>query len=114
MQVDVADLSQCRKDITVEVPVEEVKAAFEKAYDTYARYAKVPGFRPGRVPRGVVKQRFAKEVKDEVIQNLLPHALQHAITDHKLHVVGNPQIHDISVHEREPMVFKATVELLLE
>lgn len=114
LQVAVADLSQCQKDLTVEVPAEEVKAEFEKAYEAYMRYAKVPGFRPGRVPRGVVRQRFAKEVKDEVIGNLLPHALQHAITDHKLHVVGNPQIDDISVNEGEPMRFKATVEVLPE
>src|SRR5262249_24989353 len=80
----------------------------------YMRYAKVPGFRPGRVPRGVIKQRFAKEVKDEVIGKLLPHALEHAITDHKLHVVGNPHIDDISVNEGEPMRFKATVEVLPE
>lgn len=114
LQIAVADLSQCQKDLTVEVPAEEVKAEFEKAYDAYTRYAKVPGFRPGRVPRGVIKQRFAKEVKDEVIGSLLPHALQHAITDHKLHVVGNPQIDDISVNEGEPMRFKATVEVLPE
>src|SRR5215470_13586772 len=114
MQVDVADLSQCRKDLTVEVPVEEVKAAFEKAYDTYARYAKVPGFRPGRVPRGVAKQRFAKEAKDEVVQNLLQHALEHAVADHNLHVVGSPRIDDLSVGEDEPMKFKATLEVLPE
>ncbi len=114
MQVDVADLSECRKDITVEVPVEEVKAAFEKAYDTYARYAKVPGFRPGRVPRGVAKQRFAKEAKDEVVKNLVEHALQHAVTDHHLRIVGSPQIEDISIGEDEPMKFKATLEVLPE
>ncbi len=112
LQVAVTDLSQCQKDVTVEVAAEEVKAEFEKAYDAYMRHAKVPGFRPGRVPRGVVKQRFAKEVRDEVIGNLLPHALQHAITDQKLHVVGGPQIDLISVNDGEPLKFKATVEVL--
>src|SRR5262245_248828 len=114
MQVAVADLSQCRKDITVEVPAEEVKAAFEKAYDTYARYAKMPGFRPGRAPRAVVKQRFSKEAKDEVVQNLLQHALEHAVADHNLHVVGSPRIDDLSVGEDEPMKFKVSLEVLPE
>ena len=114
LQVAVADLSQCRKDLTVEVPAEEVKVAFEKVYDTYARHVKAPGFRPGRVPRGVVKQRFAKEAKDEVIKNLVSHALQHAITDHNLHVVGDPRIGDLSISEDEPMRFKATLEVLPE
>ena len=111
MQVAVADLSQCRKDITVEVDAEEVKAAFEKVYDAYARYAKMPGFRPGRAPRGVVKQRFAKEAKDEVTKNLVQHALEHAVSDHKLHVVGDAQIDDLSIGEDEPMKFKATIEV---
>jgi trigger factor len=114
LQVAVADLSQCKKDLSIEVPAENVKAEFEKAYDTYMRYAKVPGFRPGRVPLGVVKQRFAKEAKEEVTKNLLQHALEHAITDHKLHVVGNPIIDDLSISEGEPMRFKVRLEVLPE
>ncbi|HKQ76565.1 MAG TPA: trigger factor [Blastocatellia bacterium] len=114
LQVAVADLSQCRKDLTVEVPAEEVKAAFEKAYDTYARHVNMPGFRPGRAPRAVVKQRFSKEAKDEVVKNLIQHALEHAVADHNLHVVGSPSIDDLSVGEDEPMRFKASVEVLPE
>jgi len=114
LQVAVTDLSQCRKDLVVEVPAEEVKAAFEKAYDVYARHVKTPGFRPGRAPRGVIKQRFGKEAKDEVVKNLVQHALEHAVADHKLHVVGSPQIDDLTVSEDEPMKFKATLEVLPE
>ncbi|HEY8460482.1 MAG TPA: trigger factor [Blastocatellia bacterium] len=114
LQVDVADLSQCRKDLTVEVPVEEVKAAFEKTYDAYARHVKSPGFRRGRVPREVIRQRYAKEVQDEVATSLLSHAMRHAIEDHNLRVVGDPQIAELSFDEGEPLKFKATVEVLPE
>ncbi|HZF37527.1 MAG TPA: trigger factor [Blastocatellia bacterium] len=114
LQVDVADLSQCRKDLTVEVPVEEVKAAFEKTYGVYARHVKSPGFRPGRVPREIIRQRFAKEVRDEVINSLVPEALHDAIVEHKLRVVGDPQIDDLSINEGEPMKFRATLEVLPE
>jgi trigger factor len=114
LQVDVADLSQCRKDLTVEVPVEEVKAAFEKTYDVYARNVKSPGFRRGRVPREVVRQRFGKEVHEEVVSNLITHAMQHAIAEHKLRVVGDPQITDLSFDEGDPLKFKATVDVLPE
>ncbi|HEY6402542.1 MAG TPA: trigger factor, partial [Blastocatellia bacterium] len=72
------------------------------------------GFRPGRVPREIIKQRFAKEVRDEVIQNLLPHALQHAIAEHMLRIIGDPQIDDLSISEGEPLKFKATVDVLPE
>ncbi|MBK9316346.1 MAG: trigger factor [Acidobacteria bacterium] len=114
LEVAVADISQSRKDLTIEVAAEEVKAEFEKTYDAYSRYAKVPGFRPGRVPRGVVKQRFARDVREEVIGRLLPHALQHAIIDHKLHVVGEPSIDDIDVNDGGPLKFKASVEVIPE
>jgi len=114
LEVVVTDISQCKKDLTVEVAAEEVKKEYEKAYDAYVRYVKVPGFRPGRVPRGVVKQRFNKEVKEEVIGQLLPHALQHAVVDHKLRIIGDPQIDDVSVAEGEPLKFKATIEVLPE
>jgi len=114
LEVAVAELSQSSKKLTIEVPVEEVKAEFEKTYDAYSRYAKVPGFRPGRVPRGVVKQRFAKDVKEEVIGRLLPHALQHAIIDNKLDVVGEPEIDDIEIDDGGPLRFKATVDVIPE
>jgi len=114
MQVAVADLSQCRKGLTVEVPVDEVNAAFEKTYGVYARHVKAPGFRPGRVPRAIIKQRFAKEARDEVIKSLVPEALQLAVTEHMLRVVGDPHIDDLSINEGEPMTFKATLEVLPE
>jgi len=114
LQVAVADLSQCRKGLTVEVPVEEVNAAFEKTYSAYARHLKIPGFRPGRVPRELIKQRFAKETQEEVVQSLVPEALQAAVAEHMLRVVGEPQIDDLSIGQGEPLKFKATLEVLPE
>lgn len=114
LQVAVADLSQCRKGLTVEVPVDEVNAAFEKTYGVYTRHMKIPGFRPGRVPRELIRQRFAKEVEEEVVKTLVPEALQSAVAEHTLRVVGDPHIEDLSVGEGEPLKFKATLEVLPE
>ena len=114
LEVVVEDISQCVKDLTVEIPADAVKAEYEKAYDSYQRHVKVPGFRPGRVPRGVVKQRFGKELKEEVVKQLLPHALEHAIQDRKLRVVNKPELRDCTVSEGEPMKFKVSVEVLPE
>ncbi len=114
LQVTVADLSQCRKDLRVEIAADEVKAEFEKSYEALLRSAKIPGFRPGRVPREIIRQRFGKDIKDAVTQSLLPHALEHAITDHQLQIISKPQINDISVNEGEPLKFRATVEILPE
>lgn len=113
-EVVITDVSQCQKDISIEVSAEEVKKEFEKTYDAYTRYVKVPGFRPGRVPRDVVKQRFNKEVKEEVMGQLLPHALQHAVADHKLRIVGEPQLKEFSITEGEPFKFQVSIEVLPE
>ena len=87
---------------------------FEKVYGAYARHVKAPGFRPGRVPREMIKQRFAKEVRDEVARNLVPQALGLAVIENMLRVVGEPQIADLSISEGEPMRFRATLEVLPE
>ena len=114
LQVDVTDISQCRKGLTVEVPVEEVNAAFEKTYGAYARHLKIPGFRPGRVPRELIKQRFAKEAEEEVVQSMVPEALQAAVAEHMLRVVGEPQIDALSIGQGEPLKFRATFEVMPE
>jgi len=114
LQIAVADLSQCRKGLTVEVSVEEVNAAFEKTYGAYARHLKIPGFRPGRVPRELIKQRFAKEAEEEVVQSLVPEALQAAVAEHMLRVVGEPQIDALSISQGEPLKFRATFEVMPE
>jgi trigger factor len=112
LAVQVADISQSKKDLTIEVDAAEVKAEFDKAYESLARKVTLPGFRPGHVPRGVVKQRFAKEVKDDVLQRLMMHALQHAIVDQRLHIVGQPDIDEITFDEGEPLKFKASIEVV--
>lgn len=112
LEVAVAEISQAQKDLTIEVAAEEVKAAFDKTYAAFARKVKVPGFRPGRTPREVLKQRFSHEVKEQVGEQLVTHALQHAIVDSKLRVVGQPVLKDISVSEGEPAKFTVSVEVL--
>jgi len=112
VEVAVADTTECKKDLTIEVDADEVKAEFEKSYQAFARHAKVPGFRPGHVPLAVVKQRFSKDIKDGVLEQLLPNALQHAILDKKLRVIGSPDISDVNLTEGQPFRFKATVEVL--
>ncbi len=114
LQVAVADIADCQKELTIEIGADDVKTEYGKAYEAYARYAKVPGFRPGNVPKSIVKQRFAKEINGEVIQQILPHALGHAIEDHKLKVIGSPEVNtdEIKVKEGEALKFTARVTVI--
>jgi trigger factor len=116
LQVAIADVADCQKELTIEIGANEVQEEYNKAYGAFARYAKVPGFREGKAPRGIIKQRFAKEIKDEVMKHLIPHALGHAIEDHNLRVIGDPSISadDVVVKEGEPLTFKSRVYVLPE
>lgn len=114
VQVAIADVADCQKELTIEIGANEVQEEYNKAYGSFARYAKVPGFREGKAPRGVIKQRFAKEIKEEVLKQLIPHALGHAFEDNKLRVIGDPSIEgeDIVLKEGEPLAFKSRVFVL--
>ncbi|MFZ4792745.1 MAG: trigger factor [Blastocatellia bacterium] len=114
LEVAVTDVSPSHKELTIEVHADEVKAEFEKTYLAYTRHVKVPGFRPGRVPRSVIKQRFNKDIRGEVLSNLLPHALSHAIQDHNIRAVGEPDINpdEISISDGEPLRFKAGIDVV--
>lgn len=113
-QVVITDVSQIKKDIAVEIPALEVKQEIEKVYDAYQRQAQLPGFRQGKAPREMIKARFGKEARGEAIQQLVPHALQHAIMDHKLRVIGEPALADVAIGEDNVLRFKATVEIIPE
>lgn len=116
LQVAIADVADCQKELTIEVGANEVQEEYNKVYNGFARFAKVPGFREGKAPRAVIKQRFSKEIKSEVMKQLVPHALGHVIEDHKLRVIGEPSINgdDIVVKEGEPLKFISTVYVLPE
>lgn len=112
LEVAIEDKSQCIKDVTIEVPAGEVQVEFDKAYETFQRHVKLPGFRPGRVPRELVKQRFGREVKEQVAKHLLPHALEHALSNNGLFIVSKPTIHqDYSITEGQALKFKASIEV---
>lgn len=114
MRTEVTNLSDCKREVLIEYPAEEVAREFDKVTGEYARHANVPGFRPGRTPKSVVKLRFRDSIRGDVIQHLVSHGLQHAIVDHKLRVVGDPSFDNLNVEEGQPLAVKATLEVLPE
>ena len=66
MKVVVNELEGCKRGLEVEIPGEQVAEEFERSFKEYSRHAKIPGFRPGKIPIDIVRRRFGKEVRDEV------------------------------------------------
>jgi trigger factor len=92
MLIAFRDLSAVKKNVEVEVPSEQVERELDAVTAEFARHAKIPGFREGKVPLGVVRTKFQKEIRDEVIQRLLPKYFYEVVEEKGLETVGSPYL----------------------
>jgi trigger factor len=93
MKTELIDHSQTRKELKIEIEAAEVRAEYDRVSQTYAAQASVPGFRKGRAPVAVIRTRFKNEIRGDVVQNLIPRAINDAINEQGLNVLGEPEIH---------------------
>jgi len=111
MKVVVSELPNCRRGLEVEVPVERVAEELGRAYRDYSQHARVPGFRRGRIPLDVVRRRFAKEVRDEVVGRMVREYAYRALEEQRLQPVRAPVLDDVSFESGRPLKFRATFEI---
>lgn len=111
MQSQLSEISPVEVTVTVEVPWDRVEKGLDESFKHIARTAKVRGFRPGKVPRHVVRQLFGKQVKAEVTANLVEAGLLHAVEEHELQVVSQPKVEPEPITKGQPLKFVATVEI---
>jgi trigger factor len=102
----------CTRELVLDVPSEDVSKSFRRVTKEYQRYAKIPGFRPGKVPEAVVRRRFATEIRKEVIDSLLPERFNQAVRDLGVTPVGQPQVTELTVDEGSPLHVKAVFEFI--
>jgi trigger factor len=101
----------CKHSLEITVPVVEVEKETERAVAEIQRKVKLPGFRPGKAPVGLVKQRFAGDIRQDVIEKLVPRFFRAAADKDHLQVVGQPNVTDVHFHPGEPVTFKAEFEV---
>ncbi len=102
----------CTRELVLDVPAEDVSKSFRRVTREYQKYAKIPGFRPGKVPEPVVKRKFANEIRKEVIDSLLPERFNQAVRDLGVAPVGQPQVTELTVDEGSPLHVKAVFEFI--
>jgi trigger factor len=102
--------SPTKRSMSLEIPLEEVREATEKAARNLARQVRLPGFRPGKVPAEIVKKRFADDLKSEVLESLLRQSLREAFQEKGIVPVGEPKIDDLKYEADAPLSFKVEVE----
>ena len=119
MKTEVVDVSATRKELKIEIDAADVRAELERVTERYAAAVNVPGFRKGRAPNSVVRQRYKNEIRGEVVQNLVPQAINEAIGESALNVIGEPDIHldnneALDKLGEQPLSIHAHVEVLPE
>jgi len=102
----------CTRELVLDVPAEDVSKSFRRVTRDYQKYAKIPGFRPGKVPEAVVRRRFAGEIRKEVIDTLLPERFNQAVRELGVTPVGQPQVTELTVDEGSPLHVKAVFEFI--
>jgi trigger factor len=110
MKSDLIDVSETKKDLVIEIPSDEVDAEIARITRDLGRTVKVPGFRPGKVPTSVVKQRFRDEILHEVAHELVPKAVSAALVERGIEPVATPEVRDADVHDGQPLKFTASFE----
>jgi trigger factor len=100
------------REISVEVDAETVSKAFRRVLKNYSKQARIPGFRVGKVPEGVIRNRFAKEVRQEVLDELVSARFQAQLAEEKIQPVSQPQLTNLMLVEGQPLQFKAAFEVL--
>jgi trigger factor len=103
-----------KREISVEIPAEEVARETEAQLQRYQKMARLPGFRAGHVPASIIKQRFGEGLKNDVAEALIPKYFRKEAEKQGLIPVSTPRVSDLHIHEGEPLRFKATFEVLPE
>jgi trigger factor len=110
MKTEFTDVSETQKTITIEIPSDVVDAEIDRIAKGYSKQARLPGFRPGKVPATVVKQRFKDQILHDVMHGLIPRAVAEALQERGIEPVDTPNIRDVALQEGQPLKFTAAVE----
>ena len=101
---------ECTRELVLDIAADEVAKAYGSVVKNYKKYAKIPGFRAGKVPETVVKRRYAAEIRKDVIEGLLPERFNKAVMELGVKPVGQPQVAELTVEEGSPLHVKAVFE----
>lgn len=102
----------CAREVEVEIPAAEVSKAYRSVIKRYQKQARIPGFRAGKVPESLIRNRFHDSIQQDVVENVVPQHFRTAIEQQQLQPVSQPQVTDLHVQDGEPLRFKAAFEVL--
>jgi trigger factor len=119
MKTELKEISPTQRELNIQIDPAAIKEAYTKVSQKYANGASVPGFRKGYAPLDVVRLRYKDEIKNEVLQQILPPAVTEAIQEHGLQPLAEPHLHiedaeNIKVNGSQPISLQVHVEVMPE
>jgi trigger factor len=112
MKAELSEVNDTRKSLTIEIPSDVVDAEINRVASDYSRKARIPGFRPGKAPARVIKQRFKDQILHDVAHDLVPRAIDDALRERGVEPVDTPEVRDVNVEEGQALTFKASFDTL--
>jgi trigger factor len=112
LTVEIVEVSSCKRNLAVEVPPQEVDQEVDNLAREYARSAKVPGFRPGKVPLNIIRQRYGSNLLKDATQSLIERCWKDALSEHDLHPLAQPVVKEIENKPGSPLKFTVSFEIL--
>src|SRR5215210_264597 len=109
MKVEVENKPESVSTLKIELPPEEVAKEWDEIANSFARFAKIPGYRPGKAPRRVIEAKFRREIQDELTRKLVSKSYRDAIEQKQLRVVSLTNLEDVQFGDDKSIKFSATV-----
>ncbi|SDG00010.1 trigger factor [Phytopseudomonas seleniipraecipitans] len=114
MQVSVESTSALERRMSITVPAERIETQVNKRLQQTAQKAKIPGFRPGKVPMSVIRQRFEADARQEAVGDVIQSSFYEAIAEQKLAPAGQPSVEPKVLEKGKDLEFIATFEVFPE
>lgn len=111
MKATVSEPESWKRVIEIEIPEDEVNSAFEEKLNKYKKEMKLPGFRPGKVPSSLIKQRFGSSIRAETIDELVQKSYREACDQNKIVPVAQAKVTDVKADEGSPVTFSIETEV---
>ena len=114
MQVSVESTSALERRMSITVPAERIETQVNKRLQQTAQKAKIPGFRPGKVPMSVIRQRFEADARQEAVGDVIQSSFYEAVAEQKLAPAGQPSVEPKVLEKGKDLEFVATFEVFPE
>ena len=114
MKSEIKQLDQCKRELKIEIPADQVAEEYEKILDQFAKTTKIKGFRPGKAPKNVIKNMYTADIKESLMNTIVPKAINEELKKRDLAPVNSPILKEFNYNEGEPLNITTEFEILPE